>query len=143
MISAAILSNTKVLDNRTGFTGSGSGASAFSAITSGTNTVAAMIVGSGASFVASGTGVISATSVPVSGVTSLTFTGTTTKAVSAIAAGTSGNCAQWVAGGNLGDAGSPCGSGGSTITVASPYLVIAGVKYITMDGMYQATLPNF
>jgi hypothetical protein len=45
------------------------GSSAFSSLTGGTNTAAAMVVGSGASLAASGTGTIAATSVPFTGVT--------------------------------------------------------------------------
>jgi hypothetical protein len=45
------------------------GSSAFSSLTSGSNTTAAMVVGTGASLSASGTGTIAATSVPFSGVT--------------------------------------------------------------------------
>jgi hypothetical protein len=45
------------------------GSSAFSSLTSGSNTTAAMVVGSGASVSASGTGTIAATSVPFTGVT--------------------------------------------------------------------------
>jgi len=44
------------------------GSSAFSGLTSGTNTAAAMTVGTGASLAASGTGTIAATSVPFTGV---------------------------------------------------------------------------
>jgi hypothetical protein len=45
------------------------GSSAFSSLTSGSNTTAAMVVGSGGSLAASGTGTIAATSVPFTGVT--------------------------------------------------------------------------
>lgn len=48
--------------------------------------------------------------------TDLNATGNAAKVVSASAAGTSGNCAQWAASGNLGDSGSACGGGGSGIT---------------------------
>ena len=47
--------------------GGGGGSSVFSAITSGTNTTAAMVVGTGASLTASGSGVIAATTMPTSG----------------------------------------------------------------------------
>lgn len=49
--------------------GGGGGAAAFNTITSGTNTTAAMVVGTGASLGVSGSGTIAATSVPFSGVT--------------------------------------------------------------------------
>lgn len=48
----------------------GGGSSAFSAITSGTNTTAAMVMGSGGSLATSGSGTIAATSVPAAGVAS-------------------------------------------------------------------------
>ena len=51
--------------------GSGGGSSAFSSLTSGTNTAAAMLIGSGASLAVTGSGTIAATSVPASGVTGL------------------------------------------------------------------------
>jgi len=50
---------------------SGGGSSTFSSLTGGTNTAATMLVGSGASLAATGTGTIAATSVPASGVTGL------------------------------------------------------------------------
>lgn len=53
----------------TGACGSG-GSSAFSSLTGGTNTGAAMIVGTGASLAASGSGTIASTSVPAAGVAS-------------------------------------------------------------------------
>ena len=78
--------NSAGLTSGTGATcGAGGGAAAFSGITSGTNTAAAMVVGSGASMSATGTGTIAATSVTglsvASGKTltasnSLTLTGT-------------------------------------------------------------------
>lgn len=49
----------------------GSGSLAFSGLTGGTNTAAAMVVGSGASLGVSGSGTIGATSVPLSGITGL------------------------------------------------------------------------
>lgn len=47
--------------------GSGGGSTAFSGLTSGTNTAAAMVIGSGASLAATGSGTVAATSVPDSG----------------------------------------------------------------------------
>jgi hypothetical protein len=88
----------------------GGGSSAFSAITAGTNTTAAMLVGTGASLGVTGSGTIAATSVPVAGVTSLTFTGSTTKAASSTGALVTGDCAKWDASGNAIDAGISCAS---------------------------------
>lgn len=51
----------------------GGGSSAFSALTSSTNTTAAMVVGSGATLAASGSGTITATAVPASGITGTTL----------------------------------------------------------------------
>lgn len=75
--------------------GAGCGTSAFSSLTGGTNTGAAMVVGSGASLAATGSGTIGATAVPLGGVTGLgTGVGT------ALAAGVSGT-------GNIALVGSP------------------------------------
>jgi len=52
-------------------TPSGSGSSAFNDLTSGTNTTAAMVVGTGASLGVSGSGTIAATSAPLSGISGL------------------------------------------------------------------------
>lgn len=49
----------------------GGGSSAFSALTSSTNTTAAMVVGTGASLTTSGSGTITATAVPVTGITGM------------------------------------------------------------------------
>jgi len=69
--------------------GTGAGSAAFSALTSGANTSAALVIGSGASLAASGTGAIAATSVPASGVTGLAASATTdTTNASNIASGT-------------------------------------------------------
>jgi hypothetical protein len=51
--------------------GGGGGSSAFGALTGGTNSSAAMVVGSGASLSASGSGTIAATAAPVAGITGL------------------------------------------------------------------------
>jgi len=45
-------------------------------------------------------------------------TGTGNLFATATAAGASGNCAQWTAAGDVGDAGAPCGSGGGVTSVA-------------------------
>jgi hypothetical protein len=66
---------------------SAGGAPAFSAITSATNTTAAMVVGSGATLSATGTGTITATAVPVGGVSGL---GTGVGAALAINVGSAG-----------------------------------------------------
>lgn len=70
--------------------GSG-GSSAFSALTSSTNTTAAMVVGTGASLGVSGSGTITATAVPASGITGATLasgvTGSSLMGVGALASG--------------------------------------------------------
>lgn len=52
-------------------TPAGGGSPSFSSITSGTNTAAAMVVGTGASIAATGSGTITATAVPVGGISGL------------------------------------------------------------------------
>ena len=76
--------------------GSGSGGSAFSGITAGTNTSAAMTVGSGASLATSGTGTISATSVGGVTVSGTPSSGQVLTATSSTAAGW-----QTLSGGNM------------------------------------------
>jgi fibronectin-binding autotransporter adhesin len=81
---------------------SGGGSSAFSALTSATNTTATMVVGTGASLATSGSGAITATAIAVGGITGLgTGVGT------ALAAAVSGSGAICLA------SGSACGSGSS------------------------------
>jgi hypothetical protein len=87
--------------------GSSSGGS-FNTLTGGTNTSAALVIGSGASLAATGSGSIAATSVPVGGVSSLSFTGNTTKAASSTGTVTTSDCAKWDANGNIIDSGAPC-----------------------------------
>lgn len=55
-----------------------SGGTAFSGLTSSTNTTAAMVVGTGASLAASGSGTITATAVPASGLTGITLASSVT-----------------------------------------------------------------
>lgn len=59
------------------------------------------------------------------------FSGTGTKTVTATAAGASGNCAQWVASGNVGDAGVPCGSGGGLADPGSNGIVYRTAVNVT------------
>lgn len=104
--------------------GTGGGGSAFSSLTGGTNTSAAMVVGTGASLAATGSGSIAATAVPVGGITGLGANVATALAIAPQTTGsfarqsgtiTPGNCLQWSASG-ITDAGSLCGSGGTGIT---------------------------
>jgi hypothetical protein len=96
--------------------GAGGGGS-FSALTSGVNTSATMIVGTGGSLATSGSGSITATA--FSGLLPITSGGT--GAATFLAASlpvfsgplSSGDCAQWSATGVLVDSGGGCGSGGS------------------------------
>jgi hypothetical protein len=80
----------------------------FGVLTSGTNTAATMVIGTGASLSTTGSGAIVATSVPVADVTGLTFTGSTTKAISSTGSITTGDCLQWDASGNAVDLGATC-----------------------------------
>jgi hypothetical protein len=64
-------SATDFLNAAGNYVSAGGGSPAFSAITSATNTTAAMVVGTGASISATGSGTITATAVPVGGITGL------------------------------------------------------------------------
>lgn len=89
--------------------GSGGGSSAWSALTSGTNTTGAFLIGSGATLGVTGSGTIGATSVPVAGVSGLTFSNpANTKAMSNFGTLVSGHCGAFDSSGNLIDAGAPC-----------------------------------
>jgi hypothetical protein len=82
-LSFVSLSWAQVIEQKT--PSGGGGSSAFSAITGDTNTSASMVVGTGASLAASGSGAITATAAPVSGLTGLgtgvaTFLATPTSA---------------------------------------------------------------
>jgi hypothetical protein len=102
--------NGNVIDAGAPCSSGGGGSSAFSALTSSTNTTAAMLIGTGASLAATGAGTIAATSVPVTGVSGLTFSGNTAKAASSTGTLTASDCAKWDANGNIIDAGVPCAS---------------------------------
>ena len=143
--------------------GSGGGSSTWPTLAGGTNTSSAFVVGSGSSLVATGTGYINATSVPASGVSGLATVATTgaylsltgtpaptgsgAKVASAVAAGTSGNCAKWDASGNVADAGAPCGSGGGSTTWATiaggtstnAFLIGTGGSFASSGGTITAT----
>ena len=69
----------------------------FTNITSGTNTTAAMVLGTGSSLTVSGTG--------------------TNVSTAMTPAGTLNNCVKWGSAGVLGDAGAPCGVSGINLTV--------------------------
>ena len=136
----------------TGFscgTTSSSGSPAFNAITSGTNSTAAMVIGTGASLTTTGSGILQATSVPVSGLTGL---GTGVATALTVAPGTTGsfstqdgaivtgNCLKW--GPGVQDAGNACGSGGSvSITAATPNVVVTPSP-ITGTGTIGLTQPT-
>lgn len=92
--------------------GSGGGSSAWSALTPGTNTAGAFILGSGASLSATGGGTITATAVPFGGITGLTLTGNTTKLATSTGSLVTNDCAKFDASGNVVDTGAPCGAGG-------------------------------
>ena len=114
-----------------------SGSSAFSALTSGTNTTAAMVVGSGATLSATGTGTIGATSAPLTGITGL---GTGVGTALAVNTGSAG--AFVVNGGALGTPSSGVGTnitgvnaasvGGYTLPCTVPTLVSG--DYLTNNG---------
>jgi hypothetical protein len=109
--------------------GGGGGGGAFSAITSGVNSMATMIVNTGASLTTSGSGTITATGMPYSGLTgsvptwnqsttgtSAGLTGSPAITVSNVtdSALTPGDCVQATTGGLLATTGAACGSGGGS-----------------------------
>lgn len=120
---------------------------AFTNLTSGTNTAAAMVVGTGASLATSGSGTIAATSAPFSGLTSgtnstaamvigtgasLGVSGTGANTSTAFTpAGTSGDCVKWGTSGALADAGAACGVTGINITVNGGSNVASPANFIT------------
>lgn len=80
---------------------SGTASTAWSALTSGTNTTAAMVVGTGASIAASGTGTIAATTVPAAGLGAGTISNATSgNAATATACASTDGC--WPKGGDYG-----------------------------------------
>jgi hypothetical protein len=125
--------------------GTGGGSPAFSSVTSGTNTVASLIVGTGASLAPTGSGVVTANAlasgytVPAgsggTGATSLAAAG-----IPVINSSTAGHCVTWSASAALGDAGAPCASSfipgtfTSTQIIASyPPASNAGASALTTD----------
>lgn len=89
--------------------GSCNGSAAFSSITSGTNTVATMVVGSGASLSFTGSGFINANRLLGVSLTTLTGVGLWTSGVPSVVAGTSTNCIH------VDGTSAACASGGATI----------------------------
>lgn len=111
----------------------GTGGSAFNAITSGTNTTAAMVVGSGSSLAVSGSGTIGATTLlgntwAAPGNIGATTPGTG-KFSSLTVSGQTGStqCASFDTSGNLTGVGAPCGTSGSGITgLTANFIPLAG-----------------
>ena len=137
----------------------GTTALSFSALTSGTNTTAAMLVGTGASLGPTGTGTLTATQVPTASGATTTTNGaliydTTNNNLHAAQNGAdaklaqytvtpgNGNCVNWVVSAgkiDLGDAGSACGSGGSggggVVTYSGPTLsILSGTSFCPIGG---------
>jgi hypothetical protein len=100
---------------------SGGGSAAFNAITSGTNTSAAMLVGTGASLGVTGSGTISATSAPLTGITGF-GTGISTF----LATPSSANLAAAV----TGETGS-----GALVFATSPALITPNIGNATAPGL--------
>ena len=116
----AQFTSTFVLVDSGGTCGSG-GSSAFSALTSSTNSTAAMVVGTGASMAVSGSGTIAATSVPVTGVTGLG-----TGMASFLATPTSANLASTLT--------DETGSG-SAVFANTPTLITPNIGAATASGL--------
>lgn len=110
----------------------GLGAPGFDAITSGTNTAAAMVVGSGASLAVDGTGTIAATSVANATLTTALTVNTGTLTLTANAANNSvltiGAGAVSVSGANTGDQTSVSGNAG-TATALETARTIGGASF--------------
>lgn len=114
------------------------GGSAFSGLTGSTNTTAAMVVGTGASLTTSGSGTITATAVPASGITGTTLASTVTASSLTSAAGGSFGTAAFVATGTSGATipllnGANIHSGATTFSAAgaasTPGVTISGAPY--------------
>ena len=129
--------------------GSGGGGTAFSALTNGTNTAAAMLVGTGASLGVSGSGTISATSVPFSGVGAATNT-------NALVIGTGGSLAvsgsgtiaatsapfAGIASGTNATAAMVVGTGASLGTSGSGTITATSAAAVLFSGVGAATNTN-
>lgn len=100
----------------------GGGGSAFSAITSGTNTSAAMVVGSGSSLTVSGSGTNNATSIGGVAVTG-------TPSVGFVPTATSGSAATWQAASGGGGGGGTSGWSGAPIS-----LLVSATQYVPWVG---------
>ena len=121
------LTNTSGLISSTGSSCGAGGSPAFSAITSGTNVTAAMVVGSGSSLTTSGSGSINATTLGGQTFASPGAIGSGTPAAGSFLAllGTSvtdsgltpGNCVQASTGGLLVTTSGACGTSSGTVTV--------------------------
>jgi hypothetical protein len=99
----------------------GGGGGAFSGLTSGTNTAAAMVVGSGASLGPSGTGTVNANQIVGNSVTGVQGNGA--KAQLSTGSTVSGDCVKFDANGNTVDFGSACSGSswfGATLTPIVP-----------------------
>lgn len=109
---------------------------AFSGITGSTNTTAAMVVGTGASLSATGSGSITATAAAADTIDAITEIAASLKSGSDLTlmtgtAGTNGNCAEFDVNGDIVDSGGVCGGGAGAPTTVN-YLV----------GTADATLSN-
>lgn len=110
--------------------GAGGGGSAFNAITSGTNTTAAMLVGTGASLGVTGSGTITATAVPVGGVSGL-GTGVATF----LATPSSANFAAAV----TGETGTGAVVFATSPTLVTPVLGVAAATSLQLTGITGST----
>lgn len=137
----------------------GGGASTFTSITSGTNTAAAMVVGTGATLGVSGSGTINATTLgsatfaspgAIGGTTPAAVTGTAITGSSITDSGITGltQCVHASSAGLLSGTGSDCGSGGSTAfsaltsgtnTTAAMVIGTGGSLGVTGSGTNTAT----
>lgn len=144
-LNLAAGTNVTITDNGSGtdtITASSTAATAFSALTSSTNTTAAMVVGTGASLAATGSGTIAATSVPAAGLGAGTIGNNTTgNAATASACATTDGC--WPKNGAYGTptsltltnaTGLPVGGISATGTPSSTTYLEGDGKWATVSG---------
>ena len=131
--------------NATGCAAIGGGSSAFNSLTSGTNTTAAMVVGTGGSIAATGSGAITATALPTTGLTGAlqaaqfpALTGAITTTAGSLAT-TAAAIPTTALTGTLQAAQEPAHTGGITNTAGSLATTLANPSPSTLGGVESIT----